>query len=244
MEEVTATVQQTADHAQRAALIASQNADVAERGGAVMQRMVQTMDGIQAASTRIGDIIGVIDSIAFQTNILALNAAVEAARAGDQGRGFAVVASEVRALAGRSAKAAGEIKSLIQSSTEQVSSGNGIAREAGEAISATVDSARVVQQLLTEIDTGTREQSPGHAAARRSGAGDGPLGAAELGPGGRDRRRRRRAARHRLCAGRTGVALSPAGDGVAGFISLRPPSATLQRVDESFPVVIEQGADA
>ena len=161
MEEVTATVQQTADHAQRAALIASQNADVAERGGAVMQRMVQTMDGIQAASTRIGDIIGVIDSIAFQTNILALNAAVEAARAGDQGRGFAVVASEVRALAGRSAKAAGEIKSLIQSSTEQVSSGNGIAREAGEAISATVDSARVVQQLLTEIDTGTREQSLG-----------------------------------------------------------------------------------
>ena len=161
MEEVTATVQQTADHAQRAAQIASQNAEVAERGGAVMQRMVLTMDGIQAASSRIGDIIGVIDSIAFQTNILALNAAVEAARAGEQGRGFAVVASEVRALAGRSARAAGEIKSLIQSSTEQVSTGNDIAREAGAAISATVESARVVQQLLTEIDTGTREQSLG-----------------------------------------------------------------------------------
>ena len=161
MEQVTATVQQTADHAQRAAQIARQNADVAERGGAVMQRMVQTMDGIQAASTRIGDIIGVIDSIAFQTNILALNAAVEAARAGDQGRGFAVVASEVRALAGRSAKAAGEIKQLIQSSTDQVAAGNGIAREAGDAISATVESARTVQQLLSEIDTGTREQSLG-----------------------------------------------------------------------------------
>jgi methyl-accepting chemotaxis protein len=161
MEQVTATVQQTADHAQRASQIASQNADVAERGGQVMQRMVTTMDGIQQSSTRIGDIIGTIDGIAFQTNILALNAAVEAARAGEQGRGFAVVASEVRALAGRSAKAAGEIKALIQSSTEQVAAGNGIVREAGEAITATVESARVVQQLLSEIDTGTREQSLG-----------------------------------------------------------------------------------
>ena len=161
MEQVSATVEQTADHAQRAAQIAQRNAEVAERGGIVMQRMVQTMGGIQSASSRIGDIIGVIDGIAFQTNILALNAAVEAARAGEQGRGFAVVASEVRALAGRSARAAGEIKTLIHSSTEQVSSGNEIAREAGDAIAATVESARTVHQLLVEIDTGTREQTLG-----------------------------------------------------------------------------------
>jgi methyl-accepting chemotaxis protein len=161
MEQVSATVQQTAEHAQRASQIASRNAAVAERGGQVMQRMVQTMDGIQGASTRIADIIGVIDGIAFQTNILALNAAVEAARAGEQGRGFAVVASEVRALAGRSATAAGEIKGLIESSTSQVSVGTGIAREAGQAIADTVESARAVQQLLGEIDAGTREQRQG-----------------------------------------------------------------------------------
>jgi methyl-accepting chemotaxis protein len=161
LEQVSATVEQTADHAQRASQIASQNADVAERGGLVMNRMVQTMGRIQDASTRIGNIIGVIDGIAFQTNILALNAAVEAARAGEQGRGFAVVASEVRALAGRSASAAGEIKALIHSSTQQVNEGTDIAREAGEAINSTVQSARAVQQLLIEIDTGTREQTLG-----------------------------------------------------------------------------------
>jgi methyl-accepting chemotaxis protein len=161
MEQVTATVLQTADHAQRAAEIARRNADVAEKGGVVMQRMVQTMEGIHGASTRISDIVGLIDSIAFQTNILALNAAVEAARAGEQGRGFAVVASEVRALAGRSATAAAEIKSLITTSTDQVDAGTGIVREAGDAIAATVRTAREVQQLLAEIDVGTREQSQG-----------------------------------------------------------------------------------
>jgi len=161
MDQVSTTVEQTADHAQRAAKIAQSNAEVAERGGQVMQRMMQTMGGIQDASSRISDIIGVIDGIAFQTNILALNAAVEAARSGEQGRGFAVVASEVRALAGRSARAAGEIKTLIHTSTEQVSTGNDIARAAGAAISATVDSARAVHQLLVEIDTGTRKQTLG-----------------------------------------------------------------------------------
>ena len=126
-----------------------------------MQRMVQTMDGIQAASTRIGDIIGVIDSIAFQTNILALNAAVEAARAGDQGRGFAVVASEVRMLAQRSAEAAREIKGLIGQSVSQVETGTGIVQKAGVTIEDIVASSQRVDQLLGDVAHGAREQSLG-----------------------------------------------------------------------------------
>jgi len=161
LEQIGATVKQTADHAQQASGIATGNAGAAERGGEVMSRMVSTMEGIQTASGRIRDIIGVIDGIAFQTNILALNAAVEAARAGEQGRGFAVVASEVRALAGRSATAAGEIKSLISSSVEQVEAGTGIVRQAGSAIDEIVTSAQRVRTLLGEIDTGAREQASG-----------------------------------------------------------------------------------
>ena len=163
MEQVAATVRHTASHAHEATGVASRNAAAALHGGEVMDRVVATMQGIQTSSARIRDIIGVIDSIAFQTNILALNAAVEAARAGEQGRGFAVVASEVRALAGRSASSAGEIKRLISDSVSQVDAGTGIVRQAGAAIAEVVDTARQVQQLLGEIDVGSREQSQGVA---------------------------------------------------------------------------------
>jgi methyl-accepting chemotaxis protein len=161
MEQISATVRQTADHAQEATHIASHNADVAARGGEVIANMVNTMQGIHGSSSKIGDIIGVIDSIAFQTNILALNAAVEAARAGEQGRGFAVVASEVRALAQRSAAAAREIKALISVSVEQVAGGAVIVRDAGSTIEEIVQSAQRVNTLLSDIAIGSREQSQG-----------------------------------------------------------------------------------
>nr|HPH15290.1 methyl-accepting chemotaxis protein [Burkholderiaceae bacterium] len=121
------------------------------------------MDGIRASSTQIGEIIGVIDGIAFQTNILALNAAVEAARAGEQGRGFAVVASEVRALAGRSAAAAKEIKTLISTSIEQVEAGNRVVAEAGTTIQDIVQNAGKINAMMNEIGVATREQSTGVA---------------------------------------------------------------------------------
>ena len=161
MEQISATVRTTAEHAREAADIARDNAEVAKRGGEVMSSMVATMDQIQHSSSRIGDIIGVIDGIAFQTNILALNAAVEAARAGDAGRGFAVVAAEVRSLAQRSAGAAREIKGLINDSVGRIKDGSNVARTAGQTIDEIVGGAQRIHLLLGEIATGAREQSTG-----------------------------------------------------------------------------------
>jgi methyl-accepting chemotaxis protein len=161
MEQISSTVKTTSDHTSEAARVASHNAEVATAGGMVMREVVTTMDSIRNSSAKIGEIIGTIDGIAFQTNILALNAAVEAARAGEQGRGFAVVASEVRMLAQRSADAAREIKALIGRSVEQVESGTGIVRKAGATIDDIVASSQRVNQLLGEVATGAREQSVG-----------------------------------------------------------------------------------
>ncbi len=161
MEELSATVSHTADHASQAAVIAQENASVAAKGGDVMGSMVSTMQEIHQASSHIGEIIGVIDGLAFQTNILALNAAVEAARAGEQGRGFAVVAAEVRSLAQRSAGAAREIKSLIANSVAKVEAGGRIVSEAGETIRDIVGGAQRIDGLLRDISLGAREQSQG-----------------------------------------------------------------------------------
>ncbi len=161
MEQISATVQKTSDHTAEAASVAHQNAQVAADGGRAMRDIVVTMDGIRASSAKITEIIGTIDSIAFQTNILALNAAVEAARAGEQGRGFAVVASEVRSLAQRSAQAAKEIKALISGSVDQVEAGTHIVRNAGTTIENIVTSSKRVNDLLSEIAIGAREQTAG-----------------------------------------------------------------------------------
>jgi methyl-accepting chemotaxis protein len=161
LEQTNATVANTAEAVTKAAAIANDNAKTAGHGGEVMQGVAQTMERIQASSKKISDIIGVIDGIAFQTNILALNAAVEAARAGEQGRGFAVVASEVRALAGRSAAAAKEIKSLITTSTDEVTKGSEIVREAGDHMHEIVQNAAHIKNLLDEVTNGAREQSLG-----------------------------------------------------------------------------------
>jgi methyl-accepting chemotaxis protein len=163
MEEISATVRHSAEHTAEASQLARQNADIAADGGRVMAEVVQTMQDIRASSTRIADIIGTIDGIAFQTNILALNAAVEAARAGEQGRGFAVVASEVRMLAQRSAEAAKEIKTLINRSVEQVESGTAIVGRAGETIAQIVDGSQRVDQLLGDVAQASREQAQGIA---------------------------------------------------------------------------------
>lgn len=161
MEEISATVKNASAHTDEASRVARHNAEVASEGGRVMREVVDTMQSIRASSGQIGEIIGTIDGIAFQTNILALNAAVEAARAGEQGRGFAVVASEVRTLAQRSAAAAKEIKVLIGTSVEQVESGTGVVRKAGATIGEIVSSSERVDQLLTEVATGAREQALG-----------------------------------------------------------------------------------
>jgi methyl-accepting chemotaxis protein len=161
MEEVSATVSRGSDTVDQATALAVANAAAAERGGAVVAQVVETMQGINQSSGRISDIIGTIDGIAFQTNILALNAAVEAARAGEQGRGFAVVASEVRALAQRSGAAAREIKTLITASVEQVEGGVRVVREAGQSMSEMQGSARRVRELLEAVAQGSREQSLG-----------------------------------------------------------------------------------
>ncbi|CAM8638615.1 Tar Methyl-accepting chemotaxis protein [Comamonadaceae bacterium] len=161
MTQISETVQRTSDTVAGAAEIVRSNAQSAKRGGEVISQVVSTMQGINASSARIADIISVIDGIAFQTNILALNAAVEAARAGEQGRGFAVVASEVRSLAGRSAEAAKEIKSLINASIEQVERGTQVVGEAGSAIEDIVNNASRIDTLMTEIANATKEQSLG-----------------------------------------------------------------------------------
>jgi len=161
MEELTNTVRQNAENAQQANKLASSASEVAVKGGSVVAEVVQTMDGITQASRKIADIIGVIDEIAFQTNILALNAAVEAARAGDQGRGFAVVAAEVRNLAQRSANAAKEIKGLISDSVSKVESGSRLVDTAGKTMEEIVQSVKRVTDIMAEISAASQEQRAG-----------------------------------------------------------------------------------
>ncbi|WP_051958773.1 methyl-accepting chemotaxis protein [Janthinobacterium sp. RA13] len=161
MEQLTSAVRQNADNARQANALAGAASDVAGKGGAVVGQVVQTMESINASSRKIVDIISVIDSIAFQTNILALNAAVEAARAGEEGRGFAVVASEVRNLAQRSASAAKEIKTLIGDSVEQVEIGSRLVHDAGKTMDEVVASVRQVADIMQEITAASAEQSAG-----------------------------------------------------------------------------------
>jgi len=161
MDQLGTTVRNNADNARQANQLAAGASQVAAKGGEVVSRVVGTMKGINDSSKRIADIIGLIDGIAFQTNILALNAAVEAARAGDQGRGFAVVASEVRNLAQRSAAAAKEIKSLITSSVEQVEQGTSLVDEAGRTMKEIVGAIKRVSDIVAEISTASVEQSSG-----------------------------------------------------------------------------------
>jgi methyl-accepting chemotaxis protein len=161
MEQLTSTVAQNADHAREASQLALGAAEVARRGGAAVDQVVHTMDEISDASKKITEIIGVIDGIAFQTNILALNAAVEAARAGEQGRGFAVVAAEVRNLAQRSAAAAREIKGLIDASIAKVNAGSSVADTAGHTMVEVVLSVEKVSALIAEIAQASQEQSSG-----------------------------------------------------------------------------------
>ena len=163
MAALTQAVRQSADSAGQANQLAMNASTVAAQGGAVVAQVVQTMQGINESSRRISDIISVIDGIAFQTNILALNAAVEAARAGDQGRGFAVVASEVRSLAGRSAEAAKEIKTLINASVERVEHGSTLVGQAGTTMAEVVDSIRRVTDIMGEISSASAEQAAGVA---------------------------------------------------------------------------------
>ncbi len=161
MEEMTSTVKQNADNAGQANQLATAARSQAEKGGSVVGQAVAAMSKINEASTRIADIIGVIDEIAFQTNLLALNAAVEAARAGEQGRGFAVVASEVRSLAGRSATAAKEIKELIQDSVRKVEDGSLLVTQSGQTLEQIVVSVKKVSDIVAEIAAASREQSSG-----------------------------------------------------------------------------------
>ncbi|MES2407324.1 MAG: methyl-accepting chemotaxis protein [Pseudomonadota bacterium] len=161
MEELTSTVKQNADNARQANQLAATASDIAVKGGSVVAQVVETMSGINTSSKKIADIIGVIDGIAFQTNILALNAAVEAARAGEQGRGFAVVASEVRNLAQRSASAAKEIKSLIEDSVDKVDVGTKLVDQAGATMTEILESVKRVTDIMGEITAASQEQTSG-----------------------------------------------------------------------------------
>jgi methyl-accepting chemotaxis protein len=163
MEQLGAAVRQNADSAKQADQLATAAAAIANKGGEAVEQVVATMKGIDESSSRIADIIGVIDGIAFQTNILALNAAVEAARAGDVGRGFAVVAAEVRSLAVRSAEAAKEIKGLIGASVERVAHGMVLVDRAGATMGELVASIQRVTEIVGEISTASAEQSAGVA---------------------------------------------------------------------------------
>ena len=168
MEQFTSTIQQSASSAQQASSLAVGATGVARRGGEVVTQVVATMDEINHSSKKIADIIGVIDGIAFQTNILALNAAVEAARAGEQGRGFAVVASEVRSLAQRSAEAAKEIKQLINASVEKVDTGSRLVADAGGTMADIVQSVQRVTDMIGEITAASTEQSVGVAQVNQA----------------------------------------------------------------------------
>jgi len=161
MEQLTTTVRQNADNAREASQVSDNTSSLAEKGGSVVDQVVTTMDDINQSSKKVVDIIGVIDGIAFQTNILALNAAVEAARAGEQGRGFAVVAGEVRNLAQRSAAAAKEIKILINDSVDKIATGSTLVNRAGSTMSEVVDSVRRVNSIITDISRASNEQSAG-----------------------------------------------------------------------------------
>jgi methyl-accepting chemotaxis protein len=161
MQELNSAVQKNAESARQANQLAMNVSNVATHGGEVVAEVVQTMRGINASSHKISEIISVIDGIAFQTNILALNAAVEAARAGEQGRGFAVVATEVRSLAGRSANAAKEIKSLISASVERVDQGTALVDQAGSTMQQVVSSVRELTDIMGAISAASGEQSSG-----------------------------------------------------------------------------------
>ncbi|SAL15692.1 methyl-accepting chemotaxis sensory transducer [Caballeronia sordidicola] len=161
MEQLTSTVKQNAENARQASQLAVNASDIASRGGEVVEQVVSTMNAISSSSSKVVDIIGVIEGIAFQTNILALNAAVEAARAGEEGRGFAVVAGEVRSLAQRSAAAAKEIKSLIGDSTAKVESGSQLVARAGTTMDEIVQAVRRVTDIMGEISAASEEQSQG-----------------------------------------------------------------------------------
>jgi len=160
-EQLNTTVRHSAESARQAFQLAANASSVAARGGTVVGQVVSTMEEINVSARKIADIIGVIDGIAFQTNILALNAAVEAARAGEQGRGFAVVASEVRSLAGRSAEAAKEIKTLIGASVEKVDSGSRLVADAGQTMTEIVGSVQRVSDMIGEISAASNVQSEG-----------------------------------------------------------------------------------
>ncbi|ART63999.1 methyl-accepting chemotaxis protein [Kushneria marisflavi] len=161
MEQLTATVSQNAENSRQASQLAQEASHQAQRGGEVIVEVKQTMEGITQSSQQMGDIIALIDSIAFQTNILALNASVEAARAGEQGKGFAVVAGEVRALAGRSASAAGDIRELIDNSLKRVNSGSTLVEQASTTMQGIVDSVQRATGLISEIASASQEQSSG-----------------------------------------------------------------------------------